>query len=194
MNKLKLSLITLLIALVAAPSFALLRVEGYYTGYANGSGPGVGVSFPLLPFLDTTIVYSDLGENKISLGSFTYDNKTFAAPKIKVKQTVLELQVKVPLELMGVSVGGSLFMDILSAKEPVSGDSITLPGNLYLGLIGQYRHNILPLFSVITQLGYNIKVVDTEKIINDDTSGNDVDLSDIDKSGFNYRLGLSLGF
>ena len=82
---------------------------------------------------------------------------------------------------------------MLTAQQSVGGSFVALPGNVYAGIFGNYKQDLLPFISAFAQLGYLIKVVNGEKVINDAITPAVVDLSAIDKSGLCWKVGVSIG-
>lgn len=178
--------------LISAPAFSLIKVDGAVSGYAKGPvGTGIGIEFPLIPLLSTTLYYHTLGSQKVELPGFTYDGKTHTAGDLKMKAYALELQLEYGIPLTDFAVGGTVLGDVYTSE--IAGSDVAMPGSIYTGLYGRYRKALLPFVDMYGTLGLLFKAVDGEKEINDESSV-DLDLSDIDRSGLYYRVGLTLGF
>ncbi|OGI07405.1 MAG: hypothetical protein A2Y40_03040 [Candidatus Margulisbacteria bacterium GWF2_35_9] len=190
----KVALIAALVVSISIPSFAIFKVEGVYTGYAKGNGLGVGFDLPLIPFIPTSIYLTGLGEETISLPSIKIGDTTFSAGNAKFKTLAVELQTKFPLDIAGVNAGGSLLIDWNTVD--LLGQSTSIIGNIYLGLFGSYKQNIIPMVDVFVQGGYFFKILDIEKVLKDNNPSvaNLIDLSKLDRSGIFYRVGVSIGF
>ncbi|MDD5456649.1 MAG: hypothetical protein PHV30_06405 [Candidatus Margulisbacteria bacterium] len=189
----KFVLASVLMVVLAAPSFSLLQVQGVYTGFAKGTGVGLGLDFPLIPFFPTSLLISQLGDTDINVSSgFSYGGQTWSAGTFKFSSLPIELQVKFPFGLMGVNWGVNVMADLLTGK--VAGNNVSFPGGVYGGVFGEYKQDILPLISGFAQLGYLIKLVDAQKAIDDQVGAGKIDLSGVDRSGLFYRFGVSIGF
>ena len=189
-----LSLVLVMFLGLFSSSFSLLQLKGVYTGYAKGSGIGLGVDFPLIPFIPTCLYVTGLPDTNVSLPSLSMGGINFSAGTAKFKTMTFELQTMFPLDIAGVGVGGSLVMDWLSAD--LLGKSASFPGNIYGGVVGNYKQNIIPLVDWFAQVGFLVKLWDVEKVIKDANSSipaNLINLSDLDRSGLFYRVGVSIG-
>lgn len=188
----KLLLAVMACLLISAPAFSALKVDGCVTGYAKGPmGTGIGIEFPLIPLLSTTLYYHTLGSQKVELPSFTYDGKTHTAGDLKMKAYALELQAEYGIPLTDFAVGGTVLGDLYTSE--IAGSDVAMPGSIYAGLYGRYRKSLFHFIDMYGTLGYLFKAVDGEEAINDESSV-ELDLSDIDRTGFYYRIGLTLGF
>jgi len=190
MNKFRKLLIIGVVAGLMTTSFGLLKVEGIYTNFAKGSGIGFGADFPFIPFVPTKVFISTLGEKNIVLPSLDIAGTSLSAGSVKFKPMVIEFMAKFPIDLAGVSVGGSLILDWWSIE---GSQNISTIGNRYAGVLGAYKQNVMPLVEVFGQAGYLIKVFDAEKAIEDNNSGLNIDLSEVDQSGLFLRAGVSIG-
>lgn len=181
---------------LSTQAFALLKFEGIYSVYAKNQGVGAGVEIPLIPLFPITLYASKLNDKNITLPNVTYKGDSFNG-EVKFQSIAGELQIKTPIDLFGVKLGATVMADLLSGKN-VSGKMVTLPGNIYAGIFGQYGQSLLPFLDWYLQAGLLNKIVNGEKAINDEihksSPGTSVNLKDIDQSGLYARAGLSLGF
>jgi hypothetical protein len=195
MKKIKSLILVGLIFSLTSFSFSLSKAEGVYTVFAKQSGLGAGVNFPLIPLIDTTLYFHSLGETSVD-GTATYTNgsSTYSlSGQTKVNSSAIEFQAKFPLSIMGVSIGGTLLLDIMNAKVSGTNQEFVLPGSLYAGVFGQYNQGLLPFVSVFGQAGLLVKVLDGEAEINKNLSGGSLNLSNINRSGLYFRAGVSVG-
>ena len=184
---------SVLMVVLAAPSFSLLQVQGVYTGFAKGTGMGLGIDFPLIPFFPTSILISQLGDTNINVSSgFSFGGQTWSAGTYQFSSMPIEAQIKFPFGIMGFNWGADLMIDLLTGK--VAGNSVSFPGGIYGGFFGEYKQDVLPLISLFAQLGYLVKLVDAQKAIDDQVGAGKIDLSGVDRSGLFYRAGVSIGF
>ncbi len=190
MKKLRSVILLVAVLLMTTMSFSLLKVDGTYSVFAKQGGLGMGITFPVLPIVDTMIYIHMLGDADVTAtGNIGGINFSGVA---KMTATAIEMQAKLPMSFMDWNFGGTLLYDILSGST--AGQSTYLPGSLYAGLFGQYQQPITPLIAWYGQIGMLFKVLDGQKLINDQvSSGGSFDLSNIDRSGLYFRAGLSVG-
>ncbi|MDD4526896.1 MAG: hypothetical protein PHF25_02530 [Candidatus Margulisbacteria bacterium] len=191
MKRLRSVVLLVTVLLMTTMSFSLLRVEGTYSAFAKQSGLGLGVSFPLIPLVDTTLYVHMLGDADIS-GTADFDGFTFSGTT-EVSSTALEMQAKLPLSLMDVNFGATFLMDFMNGKEPTSQKDFIFISGMYAGVFGYYQKPVSPLISLFGQMGLLVKVVDGAKIINDQATGAGINLGNLDRSGFYFRAGIAIG-
>lgn len=193
MKKIRSVVLLVTIFCMTSLSFSLLRVEGTYSAFAKQSGLGLGINFPLIPLIDTTLYVHFLGDANIS-GKAAFEGYSFSGTT-KVNSTAFELQAKFPFSIMDFNVGGSLLLDFINGKEPFSGKDFIFLSGAYAGLFGHYQKTVFPLVNLFGQVGFLLKVVDGSKLINDQVSGGagTMDFGNIDRSGLFFRAGVAIG-
>ena len=192
-NVLKVSVLSFVLLSMFASSFSLLKVGGTYTGFGKGSGLGLMVDFPMIPFIPTALYVTSVGESDV-VANLTYGGQSFSGTR-KFSSLAFDFQAKLPfINIAGVEFGGDLLLDLLTGKAD-NGTAVALPGGFYAGFFGQYNQNLLPLVDGFIQVGYLSKIIDAQKaLIDGSTSGGTLDLSGSDRSGLFYRFGVSIGF
>ncbi len=190
MKKIKVIVLLVAVFCMTSLSFPLLRVEGTYSAFAKQAGFGLGVNFPLIPLIDTTLYAHFLGDANIS-GGATFEGFSFSGTT-KVNSTAVELQAKLPFSIMDFNVGGTLLLDLMNGSN--SGKDFIFISGVYAGFYGHYQKPVFPLVNVFGQVGMLFKVVDGAKLINDQASGGGtMDFSNVDRSGLYFRAGVAIG-
>jgi len=191
MKKFKSVLLLVAVLLMTSSAFSLLRVEGTYSSFAKQAGYGIGVNFPLIPFLDTTLYYHMLGDANITATDTpSFGDFTLSAGATKINASAIELQAKLPFAIMDVAIGGSVLFD-LGTIDSTPG---IVPGSLYGGLYAHYQQGIVPMVHWFAQAGFLSKLWDGEKAINDEIgAGASLDMGAIDRSGMYFRVGIAAG-